>query len=220
MRTNLTPAGLLAHAKAVEAEVGRTRTFRYGPRVIDVDILLMGRRAVRLGGDDPDADGSLEVPHRRLHERSFALGPLMDLCPDLAHPVLGFSVRVLLSRLPREPLVRVIPVKRLGVGRIAPIGTAPDAAAAKLDSSAESESLLRLGRRTFIVGVLNVTPDSFSDGGEHMAVPAAVARARAMAAAGADIIDVGGQSTRPGKAYDEERSSPVCMTRLSPPFAL
>jgi dihydropteroate synthase len=48
------------------------------------------------------------------------------------------------------------------------------------------------------MGVLNVTPDSFSDGGKFSEVERAVARAREMAAAGADIIDVGGESTRPG----------------------
>jgi dihydropteroate synthase len=48
------------------------------------------------------------------------------------------------------------------------------------------------------MGVLNVTPDSFSDGGLHLRLDAALARARALAAAGADLIDVGGESTRPG----------------------
>jgi dihydropteroate synthase len=48
------------------------------------------------------------------------------------------------------------------------------------------------------MGVLNVTPDSFSDGGKFCALDAAVAHAREMAAAGADLIDIGGESTRPG----------------------
>ena len=51
--------------------------------------------------------------------------------------------------------------------------------------------------RPFVVGILNVTPDSFSDGGRYSAVDAAVARAEAMAAEGADAVDVGGESTRP-----------------------
>jgi dihydropteroate synthase len=51
-----------------------------------------------------------------------------------------------------------------------------------------------------VMGILNVTPDSFSDGGRFQAFEAAVAHARAMAAAGCDIIDVGGESTRPGAA--------------------
>ncbi len=51
---------------------------------------------------------------------------------------------------------------------------------------------------TLVMGVLNVTPDSFSDGGKFVDIERAVAHARAMARAGADIIDVGGESTRPG----------------------
>ena len=58
-----------------------------------------------------------------------------------------------------------------------------------------------------LMGILNVTPDSFSDGGRHFDPAAAVARARAMVAEGAAIIDVGGESTRPGHlpvSEDEE----------------
>lgn len=53
-------------------------------------------------------------------------------------------------------------------------------------------------RRPLVMGVLNVTPDSFSDGGRYADPSAAVAHAQAMAAAGAELIDVGGESTRPG----------------------
>lgn len=59
---------------------------------------------------------------------------------------------------------------------------------------------LELGRRTLIMGILNVTPDSFSDGGRYNDLDRAVARAEEMVADGADIIDVGGESTRPGSA--------------------
>jgi dihydropteroate synthase len=54
--------------------------------------------------------------------------------------------------------------------------------------------------RTLVMGILNVTPDSFSDGGAFADAGRAVAHAQAMAAAGADIIDIGGESTRPGAA--------------------
>ncbi|MGQ9497429.1 MAG: dihydropteroate synthase [Desulfotomaculales bacterium] len=57
---------------------------------------------------------------------------------------------------------------------------------------------LPLGRRTLVMGILNITPDSFSDGGKYLDPEAALARAREMEAQGADIIDVGGESTRPG----------------------
>lgn len=52
--------------------------------------------------------------------------------------------------------------------------------------------------RTYVMGILNVTPDSFSDGGRWNSVDAALRRAEEMAAQGADLIDVGGESTRPG----------------------
>ena len=55
-----------------------------------------------------------------------------------------------------------------------------------------------LSRKGRIMGILNVTPDSFSDGGEHAGPAAALAHARRMIAEGADIIDIGGESTRPG----------------------
>lgn len=55
-----------------------------------------------------------------------------------------------------------------------------------------------LGQRTLVMGVLNVTPDSFSDGGRHAALEAAVIRAHQLREEGADIIDIGGESTRPG----------------------
>ncbi len=57
---------------------------------------------------------------------------------------------------------------------------------------------LTLGARTLVMGVLNVTPDSFSDGGRFYDFGAAVGRAEELIAEGADIIDVGGESTRPG----------------------
>lgn len=66
---------------------------------------------------------------------------------------------------------------------------------------------LSLGERTLVMGVLNVTPDSFSDGGLFLDIDAAVARALKIERAGADILDVGAESTRPGStgvSADEE----------------
>lgn len=63
---------------------------------------------------------------------------------------------------------------------------------------------LELGVRTLVMGILNVTPDSFSDGGRHVDVARAVDAAHAMVANGADLIDVGGESTRPGAPRVEE----------------
>lgn len=61
---------------------------------------------------------------------------------------------------------------------------------------------LSLGERTLIMGVLNVTPDSFSDGGEFYTFEQARARAEELISEGADIIDVGGESTRPGHGQE------------------
>ncbi len=57
---------------------------------------------------------------------------------------------------------------------------------------------IRVGERTLVMGILNVTPDSFSDGGKYFDYGAALEKARQMTADGADIIDLGGESTRPG----------------------
>ncbi|MCP3137579.1 dihydropteroate synthase [Pyxidicoccus xibeiensis] len=54
------------------------------------------------------------------------------------------------------------------------------------------------GSRTYIMGIVNVTPDSFSDGGRYLGAEAAIAHGMALAEAGADLLDVGGESTRPG----------------------
>ncbi len=78
---------------------------------------------------------------------------------------------------------------------------------------------LRLGRRTLVMGVLNVTPDSFSDGGEWADPDRAVRHARAMVRDGADLIDVGGESTRPGSrpvpAAEEIRRVVPVVERLA-----
>jgi dihydropteroate synthase len=57
--------------------------------------------------------------------------------------------------------------------------------------------LTTIGTRPIVMGILNLTPDSFSDGGRHVSMEAALSHAKQMAAAGCDIIDVGGESTRP-----------------------
>lgn len=63
---------------------------------------------------------------------------------------------------------------------------------------------LELGKRTLVMGIVNVTPDSFSDGGEHLTPEAAVAHALKLLDEGADIIDIGGESTRPGARVGAE----------------
>ncbi len=66
---------LLARARRAEAAAGRTREVRWGPRTLDVDVLLVGDQAVD--------DDELTVPHPRLAERAFVLVPLAELAPEL-----------------------------------------------------------------------------------------------------------------------------------------
>ena len=61
-----------------------------------------------------------------------------------------------------------------------------------------SRTTLELGKRTLVMGILNVTPDSFSDGGLYFTAEQAIARGREIEQEGADILDIGGESTRPG----------------------
>lgn len=72
---------------------------------------------------------------------------------------------------------------------------------------------IELGRKTIIMGILNVTPDSFSDGGKYKNLQEALTRAEAMTAAGADIIDVGAVSSRPQAELADEQTE---LQRLLP----
>ena len=78
--TTLAPPALLAAVKRVEAAVGRAAGPRWGPRLLDVDILLYGDWTVRLARPD------LRIPHRRLAERAFALIPLAEIAADVPVP--------------------------------------------------------------------------------------------------------------------------------------
>ena len=68
---------------------------------------------------------------------------------------------------------------------------------------------LELGKRTLIMGIVNVTPDSFSDGGQFLDRDAALAHAETLLDEGADILDIGGESTRPGARVDVGDSKPA-----------
>jgi 2-amino-4-hydroxy-6-hydroxymethyldihydropteridine diphosphokinase len=90
LETELSPRELLESLLAVERELGRERRERWGPRTIDLDLLLYGTETV----DEP----GLTVPHPHLHERRFALEPLVELDPELVVPGRG-RVRDLLAKL-------------------------------------------------------------------------------------------------------------------------
>lgn len=76
--TDLSPRELLELCRRLEADAARVRGERWGPRTLDVDVLLVGDLVV----DEPD----LQVPHPRMYERRFVLAPLADLAPELVPP--------------------------------------------------------------------------------------------------------------------------------------
>lgn len=78
---SLGPEDLLGRCQGAERAAGRRPGLRWGPRVLDVDLLLYGGRAVSLP--------HLEVPHPRLHLRAFALVPLAELAAGVRHPLPG-----------------------------------------------------------------------------------------------------------------------------------
>jgi 2-amino-4-hydroxy-6-hydroxymethyldihydropteridine diphosphokinase len=86
------PAGdLLRRLLAIEEDFGRTRPFAGAPRVIDLDLILVG--------DDVVTEPGVEVPHPRFRDRRFVLEPLTAIAPDLRDPVSGKTVRELLAQL-------------------------------------------------------------------------------------------------------------------------
>ena len=106
LETELEPDQLLAGLQAVEDELGRVRGERWGPRTIDLDILLYDDLVLRTK--------ALTLPHPRLAERRFVLEPLAELAPGTRHPVLQKTVAELLTTLTDGPVEPGIGVSRAG----------------------------------------------------------------------------------------------------------
>ncbi|KAF5745759.1 hypothetical protein HS088_TW07G01352 [Tripterygium wilfordii] len=176
--TKLGPNELLGALKKIEKDMGRTAGVRYGPRPIDLDILFYGKYRVH--------SDILTVPHEKIWERPFVMAPLIDLLGSDVdndtvacwHSSATNSAGLFKSwdnlggesLMGKEELIRVLPI---------------------------GKSFLHWAEKTYVMGILNLTPDSFSDGGKFQSVEAAVSQVRSMISEGADIVDIGAQSTRP-----------------------
>ncbi|KAJ2825861.1 trifunctional dihydropteroate synthetase [Coemansia furcata] len=197
VKTGLEPLALLDELKRIEAEMGRDfGMYRNGPRIMDLDILFY---------DEIDMQTErLTIPHALLHERRFQLGPLCDIDSDLMHHRLGKTTGALFRHLTThsdapDDIVRVTPLRAVNVSVDAGSSAEESAILKALSHSSQKE--------TVFMGILNCTPDSFSDGGDFATLDLAVEHAAALISSGADIIDIGGQSTRPGATQvgvDEE----------------
>jgi 2-amino-4-hydroxy-6-hydroxymethyldihydropteridine diphosphokinase len=87
VETDVDPKKLLSSIKSIERTLGRTKTVKKGPRIIDIDILFYGNHVINTK--------DLVIPHPFMQERLFVLRPMMEINPDFVHPVLKKSIHEL-----------------------------------------------------------------------------------------------------------------------------
>jgi 2-amino-4-hydroxy-6-hydroxymethyldihydropteridine diphosphokinase len=99
VETGLSVHQLLALLKGIEQLVGRQHRARWGPREVDLDLLIYDQCCI----DTPN----LTVPHPEMHQRSFVLVPFAEIAPDVRHPILQENIQSLLANLTDEKTVKL-----------------------------------------------------------------------------------------------------------------
>jgi 2-amino-4-hydroxy-6-hydroxymethyldihydropteridine diphosphokinase len=94
IETGLEPVELLRLLKSIEREIGREDSYKWGPRIIDLDILLFDDLIVK--------EDNLQIPHPSMHERDFVLRPLCEIAPDRIHPLLKVRICDLMQKLEKS----------------------------------------------------------------------------------------------------------------------
>jgi 2-amino-4-hydroxy-6-hydroxymethyldihydropteridine diphosphokinase len=92
VNTLLSPLEVLTRALDIESQLGRIREEKWGARLIDIDIIFYGNDIVNI-------TDQLQIPHPEMHKRKFVLEPLVEIAPDLQHPMLNKSLSELLLEL-------------------------------------------------------------------------------------------------------------------------
>jgi 2-amino-4-hydroxy-6-hydroxymethyldihydropteridine diphosphokinase len=100
IETALLPNELLRLFKEIEQAIGRRKTMRWGPREIDLDLLLYDQLCL----EEPD----LVIPHPRMHQRAFVLAPLAEIGADVFHPILHKTIGTLLAELQTTKRIQVV----------------------------------------------------------------------------------------------------------------
>jgi 2-amino-4-hydroxy-6-hydroxymethyldihydropteridine diphosphokinase len=100
VETALNARQLMRHILKIEKQMGRIRKEKYGPRIIDIDILLFNTEKYNYH--------FLKLPHPEMQNRRFALLPLVEVAPDVMHPVLNKTIAELLKECPDKLLVKKI----------------------------------------------------------------------------------------------------------------
>jgi dihydropteroate synthase len=154
----------------------------------------------------PDLGSASSTAQVYLRPTSFVDRPheLDDVCLRIADTMVWFAAWHVSVREGDRVQSAIVPVPDLDAWIAAMPDRLGEAATAQRAGIARPRGAFQLGERTIrlgepqLMGILNVTPDSFSDGGKHVDAAAAIDAGFALASAGAAIIDVGGESTRPG----------------------